>query len=62
MATDCDVFSGVQMNSLNMNIASESLIANVIGFYKMNLESFYQIMYAVIRHIRMSYSDFMKIT
>lgn len=62
MATDCDVFSGVQMNSLTLNIASESLIANVIGFYKMNLESFYQIMYAVIRHIRMSYSDFMKIT
>lgn len=62
MKIECDVFNGVQMNSLVMNLVSESLIANVIGFYRMNLENFYNIMYALIRHIRMSYSDFMKIT
>jgi hypothetical protein len=28
----------------------------------MNLEVFYQIMYAMIKHVRMSYSDFMKIS
>ena len=38
------------------------MIANVIAFYRMPLESFYQLMYAVIKHLRMSYSDFMSIS
>lgn len=59
---ECDIFNGVPMNSLKINIVGESLIANVIGFYRMSLENFYQVMYVVIKHLRMSYSDFMKIS
>ena len=50
------------MNSMKMNLFGESLIINVISFYKIPLDSFYQLMYAVIKHLRMSYSDFMKIS
>ena len=57
-----DLFHGVPMNSMKMNLFGESMIANVIAFYRMPLESFYQLMYAVIKHLRMSYSDFMKIS
>lgn len=59
---DFDLLHGVPMNSLKMNLFGESMMANVISFYKMPLDAFYQLMYAVIRHLRMSYSDFMKIS
>lgn len=58
----CDIFHGVVMNKMEMNILGQSLLFNVITFYSMNLEVFYQIMYAMIKHVRMSYSDFMKIS
>lgn len=57
-----DLLYGVPMNSLKMNLFGESMMANVISFYKMQLDAFYQLMYAVIKHLRMSYSDFMKIS
>lgn len=57
-----DMLHGVPMNSMKMNLFGESMIANVIAFYRMPLESFYQLMYAVIKHLRMSYSDFMQIS
>lgn len=57
-----DILHGVPMNSMKMNLFGESLLANVISFYRMPLDSFYQLMYAVIKHLRMSYSDFMKIS
>ena len=60
-ANKCDIFSGVPMNKMEMNLMSETLVANVVGFYKMPLDGFYHVMYALIRHLRMSYSDFMKI-
>lgn len=58
----CDIFHGVPMNKLEMNILGESLLFNVISFYNMDLQSFYQVMYAMIKHVRMSYSDFMEIS
>jgi hypothetical protein len=58
----CDIFHGVPMNKMEVNIVSESMIGNVIGFYKMPLDGFYHIMYAMIKHLRMSYSDYMKIS
>jgi hypothetical protein len=58
----CDIFHGVPMNKMEMNLLSENMIGNVIGFYQMPLDGFYHIMYAMIKHLRMSYSDFMKIT
>lgn len=59
---EVDLLYGVPMNSLKMNLYSESLIANVISFYRMPLDAFYHVLYAVIRHLRMSYSDYMKIS
>ena len=58
----CDIFHGVPMNKMEMNLLSENMIGNVIGFYQMPLDGFYHIMYAMIKHLRLSYSDFMKIT
>ena len=62
MSTKSNIFQGVPMNNFQINIVSESLISNVVGFYKMNQQSMYQIMYTMIKHLRMSYSDFMKIS
>jgi hypothetical protein len=59
---DCDLLHGVPMNEININIVSESMIWNVINFFKMSLDNFYHVMYVVIKHLRMSYSDFMKIS
>ena len=61
-SNDFDLFNGVPMNSLTMNLCSESLIANVISFYRMPLDAFYHVLYAIIKHLRMSYSDYMKIS
>ena len=57
----CDIFHGVPMNKFQFNLFNQSIIVNVLSFYKMPLESFYSIMYAMIKHLRMSYSDFLKI-
>lgn len=58
----CDIFHGVVMNKLEMNILGQSLLFNVISFYSMSLQVFYKILYAMVKHVRMSYSDFMKIS
>lgn len=58
----CDIFHGVPMNKLQMNILGQSLLYNVVSFYNMSLQVFYQVMYAMIKHVRMTYSDFMKIS
>ena len=50
------------MNALKINAFGEGLLANVISFYRMPLDVFYKMMYASIRHMRMSYSDYMKVT
>lgn len=57
-----DLFHGVPMNSFEMDILSQSMVANVVGFFKMPLDTFYHVMYAMIKHLRMSYSDFLKIS
>lgn len=57
----CDIFHGVPMNKFEFNLLNQSLMVNVMSFYKMPLQSFYSIMYAMIKHLRMSYSDFLKI-
>lgn len=59
---EVDLFHGVPMNSMKIKLLSESMVANVVGVVRMPLESFYQILYASIKHLRMSYSDFMKIS
>lgn len=58
----CDLFHGVPMNKFELNIFGEGIITNVLGFYKMPLDGFYHVMYAMIKHLRMSYSDFLKIS
>ena len=59
---EIDLLHEVPMNSMKINSFSEALLANVISFYKMPLDVFYHVTYAAIRHLRMSYSDFMKIS
>jgi hypothetical protein len=45
-----------------VNIFGEGMLYLVIGFYKMSLHDFYNVMYMMIKHVRMSMSDFMKIS
>ena len=59
---DCDIFYEVPMNRMVINLLSEVLIGNIVGFYKMPLDAFYRVMYAMVKHLRMSYSDFMNIS
>ena len=59
---ECDLLHGVPMNEININIVSEAMLWNVINFYRMSLDNFYHVMYVVIKHLRMSYSDFMKVS
>lgn len=59
---EVDLLDGVPMNALKINAFGEGLLANVISFYRMPLDVFYKMMYASIRHMRMSYSDYMKVT
>lgn len=58
----CDLFQGVPMNKFQMNIGNQSIIANVVGFYNMPLQVFYKVLYTMMKHVRMSYSDFLKIS
>ena len=58
----CDIFHGVPMNEFKINIFNQGFITNVAGFYKMPLDGFYHVMYAMIKHLRMAYSDFLKIS
>lgn len=63
MYCKCDIFQGCQpYNSFQMNVVSQSLIANIVGFYNFPLQAFYKIMYTTIKHIRMSYQDFLRIS
>lgn len=63
MFSNCDIFQGaVPTNKFQLNILSESLIANIVGFYNFPLQAFYKIMYTTIKHIKMSYQDFLKIS
>lgn len=58
----CDIFEGVPMNELTMNICSQSLLSNVVYFFKYPLQGFYANMYACCRHLKISFNDFMERT
>lgn len=58
----CDLFYGVPMNKFEINIFGQSMISNTMGIFKFPLQSFYKIMYTTIKHIKMSYTDFLKIS
>lgn len=59
---ECDLFQGVPMNEMKMNLCSESLILNSMYFFKYPLEGLYAEMYSCCKHLKMSFSDFMKRT
>ena len=60
--TEVDLFLGVPMNEMKMTLCSESLIMNSLFFFKYPLEAFYAEMYSCCKHLKMSFSDFMKRT
>ena len=60
--TEVDLFLGVPMNKMKMTLCSESLIMNSVFFFKYPLEAFYGEMYSCCKHLKMSFSDFMKRT
>lgn len=57
-----DIFEGVKMNSLVMPLYDNNLIMNVSNIFKMNLKSFYEMLYLCIHHVKMDYECFMKST
>lgn len=63
MYCKCDIFQGCQpYNTFQMDIVSESLIMNLSSFFRITLDGMYTIMYTMIKHLKMTYSDFMKIS
>lgn len=57
---ECDLFKGIPMNKMELNLCSESLILNALFFYKYPLQGFYAEMYSCCKHLKMSFNDFMK--
>ena len=57
---ECDLFQDVPMNEMKIILCSESLIMNSLYFYKYPLQAFYAEMYSCCKHLKMSFSDFMK--
>ena len=57
---EVDLFKGVPMNEMKMGICSESMILNTLFFFKYPLQGFYAEMYSCCKHLKMSFSDFMK--
>ena len=57
---EVDLFQGVPMNEMKMNLCSESLILNSLYFFKYSLEGLYMEMYSCCKHLKMSFTDFMK--
>lgn len=55
-----DLFQGVPMNEMKMNLCSESLIMNGMYFFKYSLEGLYMEMYSCCKHLKMSFTDYMK--
>ena len=57
---EVDLFQGVPMNEMKMNLCSESLIMNSMYFFKYPLEGLYMEMYSCCKHLKMSFTDYMK--
>ena len=58
----CDLFQGVPMNQMVLNLCSESLILNCLFFYKYPLTAFYAEMYSCCKHLKMGFDNFMNRT
>ena len=58
--TEVDLFQGVPMNEMKMNLCSESFMLNALFFFKYPLQAFYAEMYSCCKHLKMSFNDFMK--
>lgn len=59
---ECDLFKGIPMNEMKVGLCSESLIINTLFFFKYPLEGLYAEMYSCCKHLKMSFSDFMRTT
>ena len=59
---ECDLFQGVPMNEMKLPLCSESLILNAMFFYKYPLQGIYAEMYSCCKHLKMSFTDFLKRT
>lgn len=57
---EVDLFQGVPMNEMKMNLCSESFMLNALFFFKYPLQAFYAEMYSCCKHLKMSFNDFMK--
>lgn len=58
-----NIFEGcIPPNRFEMNIFNQSLITNVMSFYQAELQGMYHVMYAMVKHLKMSYCDWTKIS
>lgn len=57
-----DLFKGVDRNSYKIPIVSESMLTLVTTLYSESFDSYYQKIYALGRHLRFSYADYMLMT
>lgn len=57
-----DIFEGVDRNSYKLPIISEGMLTLVTTLYSESFDSYYQKIYALGKHLRFSYTDYMKMT
>lgn len=57
-----DIFEGVDRNSYKLPIISEGMLTLVTTLYSESFDSYYQKIYALGKHLRFSYTDYMRMT
>ena len=57
-----DIFEGVDRNSYKLPIISEGMLTLVTTLYSESFDSYYQKIYALGKHLRFSYTDYMQMT
>lgn len=57
-----NILDGVPLNKLELPLYSFPFILNVANIFKLNLKSFYDVLYMMCHHVKMTYEGFMNLT
>ena len=57
-----NILEGVPLNKLELPLYKFPFILNVANIFKLNLKSFYDVLYMMTHHVKMSYEGFMNLT
>ena len=57
-----DIFEGVPLNKLEIPLFRFPILINSANVFRLNLKSFYDMLYMMSRHVKMTYEGFMDMT